>query len=70
MSLRIADASGSTASRYGSRQTKVTTARRESVCEGRFQDRSRISRFSKTKTIPILTSVVSIFKRGFGVESD
>ena len=57
---RRALARGSMASRYGSRQTKVQTARRESVCVGALQVSNRMIRVWKTKMIPILVDVSAL----------
>lgn len=46
-------ARGRTESRYGSRHTNVYTARKESVCDHRFQDNNRITLAWKTNTTPI-----------------
>jgi hypothetical protein len=65
-------ANGKTVTRYGSRQMKVYMARNERVCDHCLQDRSRITRFWKTKTTPIrelkrrkLADIVVILKEGF-----
>ena len=67
-------ASGSTERRYGSRQTNVYMARKERVCELRFQDRRRKTFAWKTKTTPIralkrrkLVDMVVILKEGRSV---
>lgn len=55
--MRIArrrTANGRTVRRYGSRQTKVYTARNERVCDHCFQLSRRITLAWKTKTTPIL----------------
>ena len=54
MTKKRAPAIGRTGRRYGSRQTKEQTARREMVCEGFRQVRRRSRRFWKTNTTPIL----------------
>ena len=52
-----ATASGKAVMRYGSRQTKVYVARKDKVWVGFRQVNSRMRRFWKTKTIPILLTV-------------
>ena len=59
MTKKRAPAMGRTGRRYGSRQTKEQTARREMVCEGFRQVRRRSRRFWKTNTTPILDIIQS-----------
>ena len=61
MTKNRAPAMGRTEKRYGSRQTKVRTAMRETVWDGVFHVRRRSRRFWKTKTTPILGTMVNVF---------
>lgn len=54
MTKRRARVGGMTAKRWGSRQTKVHTARRESVWDGVFQESKPMRRVWPMKMIPHL----------------
>ena len=61
MTKNKAPAMGRIEKRYGSRQTKVRTAKREMVWDGVLHVRRRSRRFWKTKTTPILRPIVSVY---------